>query len=69
MRWTSWRDCEERSIGFDGYRLTGATHLPLLACPAPQLFRNRLDAGEGVASIVDPHTHIPAPRVRLNPLT
>jgi len=26
MRWTSWRDCEERSIGPDGYRLTGATH-------------------------------------------
>jgi hypothetical protein len=26
MRWTSWRDCEERSIGLDGYRLTGETH-------------------------------------------
>ena len=26
MRWTSWRDCEERSIGPDGYRLTGTTH-------------------------------------------
>jgi len=26
MRWTSWRDCEERSIGPDSYRLTGATH-------------------------------------------
>jgi hypothetical protein len=62
MRWTSWRDCEERSIGPDGYRLTSERITPLPACPAPQLFWNRLDAGEGVAWIVEPQTPIPAPR-------
>jgi hypothetical protein len=54
MQWTSWRDCEERSIGPNGYRLTSERITSLPACPAPQLFWNRLDAGEGVVSIVDP---------------
>ena len=45
MRWTSWRDCGERSIGPDGSRLTSEriTSAPGLAL---QLFWNRRDAGE-----------------------
>jgi hypothetical protein len=48
MRRTSWRDCVERLIGPDGYRLTSEriTSAPGLAL---QLFWNRRDAGERVA--------------------
>jgi hypothetical protein len=62
MRWTSWRDCGERSIGPDGSRLTSEriTSAPGLAL---QLFWNRRDAGERVASIVEPHiAHLGAAR-------